>query len=123
MTTASHPLADINSGFVYTGPGGELRLVVSVERPTGVWALTDSQRRRLPQAVINWRTADPELPLGLKSQGSATLRSFLRWASSARKATKHDWEAFDAVQRRRHVRGEVRQMKYQIRRAAKVAAA
>jgi hypothetical protein len=119
---SQHPFKEIKAGFVYTSHGGEQRLVVGVDRAIiNVWYQTESQRRRSPQPVITWRTADPNLSSGFKSQGSATLCSFVRWASTARIATKEDWVAFDAVQRQRSLSAEIRKMMYKIGRAKRLA--
>lgn len=78
----------IQMGFVYENESGVRRLVVSIE-----------SRRVSPVAI--WRTADPSLPKGDKSQGSATVASFRRWAVKMRKATPEDWDAFALVERKR----------------------
>ncbi|WP_431225938.1 hypothetical protein ACQ86O_27295 (plasmid) [Serratia sp. L9] len=69
---------------VYENKQGEKRLIVSV---------TDN--------VVLWKTADPDLPTGGKSQGSATLASFRRWTASEHPASDAEREAFDRVSRRR----------------------
>ncbi|NHB98703.1 hypothetical protein [Photorhabdus stackebrandtii] len=78
----------ISSGLklrtVYENENGEKRLIVSV---------TDN--------VVVWKTADPDLPAGAKSQGSATLASFQRWIVSEHLATEAEWAAFDRVTRLR----------------------
>ncbi|WP_200843000.1 hypothetical protein [Klebsiella pneumoniae] len=88
---------------VYENEQGEKRLVVSV---------TDN--------VVLWKTADPALPAGSKSQGSSTLTSFRRWTTSEHPASGAELEAFDRVmQRRKHESQstrEIRAMKSRIRR-------
>lgn len=79
---------DIRIGGVYTNNAGEHRLVVSSGRGSS-------------NPVVIWRTIDPNLPKGVKAQGSATLASFQRWAVSMRESTKADWDAFQEVERRR----------------------
>ncbi|ECE5381420.1 hypothetical protein DEK21_22580 [Salmonella enterica] len=87
---------------VYENAQGEKRLIVSV---------TDN--------VVLWKTADPELPAGGKSQGSATLASFRRWISSEHPASGVELEAFDKVLHRRkyaqQTTREIRAMKNRIR--------
>ncbi len=78
----------IQMGFVYENEAGQQRLVVSV-----------GHGRTRP--VVIWRTPDPHLPKSAKSQGSATVESFRRWAVKMRKATVEDWSAFEQVERRR----------------------
>lgn len=80
---------------VYENEQGEKRLIVSV---------TDN--------VVLWKTADPELPAGGKSQGSATLASFRRWAASEHPAEETELTAFDRVTRRRkYERQTVRELR------------
>ncbi|MFH2594715.1 MULTISPECIES: hypothetical protein [Enterobacterales] len=87
---------------VYENAQGEKRLIVSV---------TDN--------VVLWKTADPELPAGGKSQGSATLASFRRWIASEHPASGVELEAFDKVLHRRkyaqQTTREIRAMKNRIR--------
>lgn len=107
--------ADVQAGFVYVGLDGETRIVVSVERPSSLHWQRSLQRRQ-PQPVVNWRTANPDLPAGGKAQGSATVMSFLRWSSSARPATAVEQTAFERVQRMRQIQAETRAMVRVIRR-------
>ncbi|MEI2697006.1 MAG: hypothetical protein V9E94_01210 [Microthrixaceae bacterium] len=86
----------IRMNMVYVNQSGEQRLAISVGR-------------RAHNPVVEWRTPDPKLPLGAKAHGSATVASFRRWAVSARKAAKEDWEAFDLVQRLRRLNREEKQ--------------
>lgn len=67
---------------VYENSTGEKRLVLSVTN-----------------SVVIWKTADPDLPAGAKSQGSATLKSFLRWKTSEHEATDSELKAFDKITR------------------------
>lgn len=81
----------IDFGFVYAGADGEVRLVANV-----------GYARPKKNAVVEWRTVDPDLPHGRKAQGSATLASFQRWAVKLlRQATREDREAFEQLQWRR----------------------
>lgn len=97
----------INSGLkfrvVYENENREKRLIVSVA-----------------DNVVVWKTADPDLPAGAKSQGSATLASFLRWTVSEHPAAEAELEAFDRVARRRkyehQTASEIRAMKNRIHR-------
>jgi hypothetical protein len=82
---------EIKYGQVYINEDGEQRLVISVERNTS----TSNQ-------VVIWRTADRLLSKGIKSQGSATLASFIKWPTSARKATPDDYKAFSIVESMRN---------------------
>lgn len=104
---------EIQTGYVYENDAGEQRLVVSV-RPAG---------EQGDNAVAVWRTSNPDLGKGLKAQGSATLKSFKRWATKHRRATGHDWEAFQKVERRRVLDSELKRdilrAKKAIRREAK----
>lgn len=70
---------------VYENDTGEKRLVVSVSN-----------------SVVIWKTANPDLPEGAKSQDSATLKSFLRWKVSEHKATDLELKAFDRLTRMRN---------------------
>lgn len=79
---------DVRTGHVYRNEDGEQRLVVSVNG-SGT------------KSVVVWRTSDPNLPKGVKAQGSATAASFGRWAVGARVATSADWRAFEEVEQRR----------------------
>lgn len=79
---------DARTGYVYRNEDGEQRLVVSVNG-SGT------------KSVVVWRTSDPSLPKGVKSQGSATAASFGRWAVGVRVATSEDWRAFEEVEQRR----------------------
>lgn len=92
MNLVNQPI-EIKIGGVYSNPEGEQRLVVSSGRGGS-------------NPVVIWRTIDPNLPKGTKAQGSATLPSFRRWATSMREGTKADWDAFQLVERRRQWEAE-----------------
>lgn len=77
----------IESCKVYINDEGEQRLVVSIERNT----TTNNH-------VVIWRTATTLLEKGIKSQGSATLASFIKWPTSVRESTPDDWKAFSIVE-------------------------
>ena len=81
----------VRVGYVYENEGGEQRLVVAIDG-------------RGTRSVVVWRTPDPNLPKGVKAQGSATEVSFSRWATRARVATPEDWRAFGEVEQRREWR-------------------
>tara|TARA_R110002124_G_scaffold128157_6_gene288566 strand:+ start:740 stop:1117 length:378 start_codon:yes stop_codon:yes gene_type:complete len=104
---------EIRTSYVYENDSGEQRLVISIS-PIG----SEGEN-----AVAMWRTPDPELGKGLKAQGSATLKSFKRWAKKQRRSTKPDWEAFDKVQRRRvwdkDLARDVRRVKVAMRKEGK----
>lgn len=100
---------EIKIGGVYTNITGEQRLVVSSGRGSS-------------NPVVIWRTIDPNLPKGVKAQGSATLVSFQRWAVSVRESTKADWDAFPEVERRRQWAAEDAKLVIQIKRKRKRAA-
>lgn len=76
MTT--EPIA-VATNHVYLNAAGKQRLVVEVSHSLSA-RLYSSWRGRQPDSVVNWSTADPKLPARAKAQGSATLRSFQRWA-------------------------------------------
>lgn len=78
---------------VYENNAGEKRLIISVN-----------------DSVVIWKTADPNLALGAKSQGSATLKSFLRWKTSEHKPCEEEIEAFDTVTRLRAYSKQDRRM-------------
>lgn len=78
----------IQRDYVYQNAVGDQRLVVSVGQDG-------------PNAVVIWRTADPNLAGGAKAQGSATVTSFQKWAVAMRKANEVDWAAFQQVERSR----------------------
>lgn len=94
-------------GFVYANHMGVRRLAVSIE-----------QKGAVP--VVIWRTADRELPVGAKAQGSATVTVFQRWAVRGAQATEADLVAFDEVERRREWRKRdakaIKQVRRQIQR-------
>lgn len=94
---------EIKIGGVYTDITGDHRLVVSSGRGSS-------------NPVVIWRTIDPNLPKGIKAQGSATLASFQRWAVSMRESTKADWDAFQEVERRRQWEAEDAKLIRQIKR-------
>lgn len=96
----------IQTGFVYTNNAGVQRLVISIERCG-------------ESSVVIWRTTDPALPKSTKAQGSATLATFSRWASSARKATPDDWAAFIQIARHRVWRKQDRREIQKIKLSAK----
>ena len=81
-------VAEIRENRVYGNSEGEQRLVVSVSGS-------------MENSVVVWRTPDPDLPIGAKAQGSATVASFRRWATKVRPATQDDWDAFSKVERGR----------------------
>lgn len=112
MTT--QPIA-ISMNYVYENAAGEKRLAVSVS-PIFSSPMNGTRRRQDPQPVVNWRTANPKLAAGGKAQGSATLRSFERWAVSCRMETAEDWEAFQSLQGLRSVQAETRRMYREIRK-------
>lgn len=85
----------IRMDTVYTNSSGEQRLVVSV---TGTGK----------NAVVEWRTADPNLTRGCKAHGSVTIFNFRRWAVSMRDACQDDRSAFHEVQGKRRWRKEER---------------
>ena len=78
-------VAEIRENRVYGNSEGEQRLVVSVSGS-------------MENSVVVWRTPDPDLPIGAKAQGSATVASFRRWATKVRPATQDDWDAFSRVE-------------------------
>ncbi len=80
-------MLEIKFNHVYSNEEGEQRLVISVKRS----ASTNNH-------VVIWRTADRLLSKGIKSQGSATIASFLKWPTTMRKATPDDWSAFSIVE-------------------------
>lgn len=80
-------MLDIKFNHVYSNQDGEQRLVISVKRSSS----TNNH-------VVIWRTANRLLPKGIKSQGSATMASFLKWPTNMRKATSDDWNAFSYVE-------------------------
>lgn len=80
--------AEIRVGYVYKNAAGECRIVASIDRSKA-------------SPVAMWRTCHPELPKGQKAQGSCTISSFARWASTLRPATAEDYAAFEAVVRAR----------------------
>jgi hypothetical protein len=82
---------EIKSGHVYINEDGEQRLVISVNRNTST-----------SNHVVIWRTADLRLPKGTKSQGSATLASFIKWPVTERKSTSDDYAAFSIVESMRN---------------------
>ena len=78
-------VAEIRENRVYGNSEGEQRLVVSVSGS-------------MENSVVVWRTPDPDLPIGAKAQGSATVASFRRWATKVRPATQADRDAFSHVE-------------------------
>ncbi|ECF6858193.1 hypothetical protein S886_23395, partial [Salmonella enterica subsp. arizonae] len=63
-----------------------------------VYVSKDGERRRVVSvvdSVVIWKTADPNLPAGAKSQGSATLQSFLRW-----KISEHDTRKINRIKKK-----------------------
>ena len=91
MQTDKNKEFQVKPGFVYENHAGVSRLVVSIERSF----------YEAPSDIAIWRTANPDLPEGGKSQGSATLASFSKWAVRARPATPEDWNAFAEVSKKR----------------------
>ncbi|ECC1750590.1 hypothetical protein FNI40_25205 [Salmonella enterica subsp. diarizonae] len=81
--------SSLNLRTVYVSKDGEKRRVVSVVA-----------------SVVIWKTADPNLPAGAKSQGSATLQSFLRWKISEHEASEAELTAYDKVVRWREYEKE-----------------
>lgn len=96
---------EIKVGFVYGNESGESRLVVSIEH-----------RQVRPVAV--WRTSNPHLPTGARSQGSMNVTSFRRWATWMRSATAADWRAFEEVEKSRAWRREDRSAIRRIKNSA-----
>lgn len=86
----------LNLRTVYVSKTGEKRLIVSVTN-----------------SVVIWKTANPDLAVNAKSQGSATLESFKRWIASEHPASESEKEAFNKITRWR---------KYDLQTAKKVRA-
>lgn len=81
---------EIKIGYVYANDSGIERLAMS----SGYVGIDQ---------VVTWRTTDRNLPKGEKSHGSASLKSFQRWAVTMRPATKEDRDAFHEVESRREL--------------------